>query len=145
MTGRRSLWRSRDASTSPPRRKLKATNVAAPEPGGGIQDLSRPTSDCPIDGKSLASLGIWTCAYITAIELTQTGCLAPLPSPTSRGSMSSSVTSFLTCLKPSVRQGQEDMIFNVAYTALITNWAPLHTVMPMLSTHLRGFSRGCLC
>ena len=64
MMGSRSLWRSRDASTSPPRRTLNATKVAAPEPGAGIQDLSPLRSDCCAAGDPLASLGTCDCACV---------------------------------------------------------------------------------
>lgn len=71
--GRRSLWRSRDATTRAPSRKLKATKVAAPEPGAGSHLSRRPSQDWrPVDAAP-ASLGSCGCTHRQCLYLLHHG------------------------------------------------------------------------
>ena len=67
--GRRSLCRSRDATRRAPSRKLKATKVAAPEPGAGSHLSRRPSQDCRPADASPASLGSCGCTHRQSLSL----------------------------------------------------------------------------
>ena len=76
--GRRSLWRSRDATTRAPSRKLKATKVAAPEPGAGSHLSRRPSQDWRPADASPASRGNCGCTSRQCFPLLHHASQRPL-------------------------------------------------------------------